>query len=320
MQLSILDQTLVNPGSTPRESIQHCITLAKLAEQWGYHRFWVTEHHNSTQFACASPAILMARLAAETSSIRIGAGGLLLPNHPVQQVADTFKMLHTLYPGRIDLGIGRGGSESMLVRQLLNPVHTYDIGTYKHNILELSELLGQHDNGLEQPKNLPERWLLSSGMPTARLAAELGLPLSYAHFINPTDGPATVQLYRDHFSPNEVNRIPKISMAVFVICAEEEKDLKRLLRELDFGLLRSDRKKQLPLLPGTAQQYEFSGDEQIQVMENRQKIIWGPPQTISQQLQAFANNYSADELMLLVHTSDQKDKLTIFRLLAKACF
>lgn len=318
MQLSILDQTLVHPGSTASQSLQDCIKLAKLAEQWGYHRFWVTEHHDSSQFACASPEILMARLAAETSSIRIGAGGLLLPNHPVEQVANNFNMLQTLYPGRIDLGIGRGGSESALIRQLLNPAHTYDAGIYKQKILSLSLLLRQQKSASEHLTALPECWLLSSGTTTSRLAAELGLPLSYAHFINPADGPSNIQLYRDHFSPDEISNA-KTSIAVFVICAEDETNLQRLLRELDFGLLRSERKKQMPVLPGTAQQYTFTNEEEIQVRENRQKAIWGSPKTICRQLQEFAEGYGANELILLTHTSDMDDKLNIFRLVAEAC-
>lgn len=293
MKLSILDQTRVYAGSNAAETLQACIELAKWAERWGYHRFWVTEHHNSSHFASASPEVLMARLAAETTRIRIGAGGVLLPYHATLKVAENFSMLEALYPGRIDLGIGRGGNESLPVRQLLNPHHTFDLDVYKKRILELSGFLANVDtcyNG-EQVKvvpavgALPESWLLSSGTGTAMIAAGLGMPLCYAHFINP-NGRETVQAYHDQFKGNNK---PAVMVAVFVVCAREKSTVERLLNEL------------------------------VLAQQNPDKAVSGTPREVGEKLSGLARMYDAAELMLLVHTGNHRDKWETYQLVAEAC-
>src|SRR3984885_3085457 len=178
LRLSILDQSIVPKGSTPSQAIANTIQLAKNAEQWGFHRFWVSEHHNSSMIAGSAPELLMVRLASETSTIRIGSGGIMLPNHSALKVAENFRLLEALYPGRIDLGIGRAPGGDRLTAQLLNPTNTFDPQEYIRQIKDLYDFLsdtpgpGNYEGKIRAIPRIdtqPELWMLTSSGESAYL-------------------------------------------------------------------------------------------------------------------------------------------------------
>ncbi len=212
LQLSILDQTPVRKGSNPVEALQESVELAKLADKLGYTRYWLSEHHNTSTLAGSAPEVLIARLGAETKQIRFGSGGIMLPNHSTLKVAENFRLLEALYPGRIDLGIGRAPGGDRLTAQMLNPTNTFDPDEYVQQIRTLQAMLAdQPSPGNAEGKvrampfiqTKPELWVLTSSGESAYLAAHFGLALSYAQFINPIGGPQAMEAYRQRFVPSD---------------------------------------------------------------------------------------------------------------------
>src|SRR6201990_2654785 len=210
-RLSVLDQTPIRKDSDAGSALQESIRLARLADGLGYTRYWLSEHHNTTTLAEAAPEILIARLAAETRGIRLGSGGIMLPNHSTLKVAENFRLLEALYPGRIDLGLGRAPGGDRLTAQLLNPSNTFSPQEYINQVRDLRAFLsdtpgaGNYEGKIRAiPKidTQPDLWMLTSSGESAMLAAHFGLALCYAQFINPTGGAAAIRAYRDRFRPS----------------------------------------------------------------------------------------------------------------------
>src|SRR6195952_3167188 len=209
LRFSILDQSIVPKGSSAAEAIANTIQLVKLAENLGYHRFWVSEHHNSTMIAGSSPEMLMVRLAGETSTIRIGSGGIMLPNHSALKVAENFRLLETMYPGRIDLGMGRAPGGDRITASLLNPSNNFSEASYLQQLEHLQAFF--HDEAsstygpllaVPQSDSVPEPWILSSSGGSASIAAKFGMGLAVARFINGFAGREMVDAYRKNFRPS----------------------------------------------------------------------------------------------------------------------
>src|SRR6195952_3918769 len=211
LRVSILDQSIVPKGTTASQAIANTIELVKKAEEWGFHRFWVSEHHNSAMIAGSTPELLMVKLADSTKTIRIGSGGIMLPNHSALKVAENFRMLETLFPGRIDLGMGRAPGTDRLTAAMLNPSNQfreqdfieqlYDLNNYFHDRGELGTPQSKI-RAIPQIQTVPAMWLLSSSGESGLFAAHFGMGLSFAHFINPIGGPEAVALYRERFKPS----------------------------------------------------------------------------------------------------------------------
>src|ERR1700735_823747 len=206
IRLSILDQSPIRQNSTAAAALRETIRLARLADRLGYTRYWLSEHHNTSTLAGASPEILIARLAAETSNIRVGSGGIMRPNHSTLKVAEDFRLLEALYPGRIDLGLGRAPGGDRLTAQLLNPSNTFDPNEYIRQIRDLYAFLadqpgpGNYEGkvrAIPQTDTRPELWMLTSSGESAFLAAHFGMALSFAQFINPTGGVEAIRAYKD---------------------------------------------------------------------------------------------------------------------------
>ena len=213
MKLSIIDQCPVPAGFTTADAFRNTIELARLADRLGYERYWIAEHHATGAFASPAPEVLLARVGAETSHIRIGSGGVMLPHYSPMKVAESFRVLHALYPGRIDLGIGRapGGSplDSFALRRDRDSQQTED--DFPKQLLELIAFLHgrfRPDHAFSRIElspampGAPEVWLLGSSMWSAAAAAQLGLPYAFAHFIDPTHTRAAIEYYRTHFKPS----------------------------------------------------------------------------------------------------------------------
>jgi luciferase family oxidoreductase group 1 len=232
MKLSVLDQSPIRHGGTPAQAVAETLELARAADRLGYSRYWLAEHHSSEGLAGTAPEILIARIAAETSNIRVGSGGIMLSHYAPLKVAETFRMLETLYPGRIDLGIGRApGSDQRTASALQHGPGALGIEHFPAQIAELMGFLtdalpanhpftGVH--AMPTGKSVPEFWLLGSSDQSAAYAAYFGCAFSFAHFINDEGGAGVMEGYRRHFRPSAGLVAPRGSIGVFVLCAETE--------------------------------------------------------------------------------------------------
>ena len=253
MEISILDQSPVISGLSARRAIEETLALARRADELGYHRYWLAEHHAIAALADPCPEVLLARLGAETRRIRIGTGGVLLPYYSAFRTAESFRMLEALYPGRIDLGIGRapggdqrtalavgGGSRGGVGGPSASP--SADAASFPQQVWELTALL---EGTLEektprlQPEvdTVPEVWLLGSSDYSGALAAELGLPFAFAHFINPRGGDAVSRAYRETFKATEKRPRPRVIVCTFAIVAETDDEAERLAAPIDLRRL-----------------------------------------------------------------------------------
>src|SRR6202012_1787586 len=236
IRLSVLDQSPVRKGVTAEQAVKETIELAKYTDQLGYTRFWVSEHHNTGSLAGSTPEVLLAYLAAQTKSIRIGSGGIMMPNHSSLKVAENFRMLEALAPGRVDLGMGRAPGTDRLTASVLNPSNQfkeqdfieqlYDLRNYFHDTGELGSPLGKI-RAIPQVQTVPDMWLLSSSGQSGLFAAHFGMGLSFAHFINPIGGPEAVAMYRERFKPSDDMPNEHASVAIFVFCSEDKEKLKQ---------------------------------------------------------------------------------------------
>src|SRR5262245_43014391 len=213
MRLSVLDQSPVISGHEPARAIEETLALARRAEELGYHRYWLAEHHAIAALADPCPEVLLARLGAETRRMRIGTGGVLLPYYSAFRTAESFRMLEALYPGRIDLGIGRAPGGDARTAQAVAGASFPDASRFPQQVWELAALLeGNHRPVRLQPEvdTVPEVWLLGSSDYSGALAAELGLPFAFAHFINPRGGDEVARLYKERFKPTATREKPRV--------------------------------------------------------------------------------------------------------------
>lgn len=328
IRLGILDQSPVREGGTPAEAIAETLALARLTDELGYHRYWVAEHHNLPAFAGTAPEVLLARLGAETRGIRIGSGGVLLPNYSALKVAETFRVLEALYPGRVDLGIGRAPGGDHATTLLLRDGAAENVERFPDRIAELIHLL--RGGQLELPRlgivqanpvgpSIPELWLLGSSDRSAAYAAHFGSAFSFAHFISDQGGPLVMDAYRRAFKPSELNAAPVGSACVAVICAETHDAAERLAASRDLWRLRRDRGIYAPF-PSTeaALAYPYSATERAHILRNRHGQIIGDPDEVRAGLLATADAYGVDEILLLTICHDPEARRQSYRLMARA--
>ncbi|TGE18883.1 LLM class flavin-dependent oxidoreductase [Hymenobacter elongatus] len=328
LRLSILDQSPVRQGGTARQAILETIELAQLADRLGYTRYWVSEHHNTATLAGSTPEVLMAHLAGVTQRIRIGSGGVMLPHYSALKVAENFRMLETLFPGRIDLGIGRAPGSDRLTASVLNPSNTFTESDFIEQLMDLSRYLtdtAEPDSIQEKVKaspqgaSVPEPWILSSSGQSGLFAAYLGMAFTFAHFINPVGGPQMVRLYKDRFKPSVHLRQPLASAAIFVLCAEDEEKARQLHESLALQLLRLERGERTPMPPyDEIKDYQYSAAEQERLTYNWQRIVSGTPDQLKVQLTALAQQYGVDEVVAVTITHDFEDRRRSYELLAEA--
>lgn len=324
--LSVLDQTPIRRGSNAAQALQETIRLARHADRLGYTRYWLSEHHNTRTLAGASPEILIARLAAETRHIRLGSGGIMLPNHSALKVAENFRLLEALYPGRIDLGLGRAPGGDRLTAQLLNPSNTFDPQEYIQQIKDLDAFMSDASTpGTVQGKvraiphidTRPELWMLTSSGDSAYLAAHFGMALSFAQFISPVGGPAAIKAYKERFRPSAQLASPKASVGVFAFCSEDPQKVKEVQAVMDFRLL-SFEKGKYDLIPSYAEakEYEYTEAEWQRVLYNRQRTAIGEPDWISHKFEAMTKEFGVDELVISTFTESLEDRMHSYELLA----
>src|SRR5476649_1148874 len=236
IRLSILDQSPIRKGVDAEQAVKETIALAKHTDALGYTRFWVSEHHNTGSLAGSTPEVLIAHLAGQTKNMRIGSGGIMMPNHSTLKVAENFRMLEALFPGRIDLGMGRAPGTDRLTAAMLNPSNQfreqdfveqlYDLNNYFHDRGELGTPQAKI-RAIPQVLTVPAMWLLSSSGESGLFAAHFGMGLAFAHFINPIGGPQAVARYRERFKPSEDQAEPTASVAIFVFCSEDDEKIRQ---------------------------------------------------------------------------------------------
>lgn len=327
INLSILDQTPIRRGSNAVETLQESVHLIKKADELGYTRYWISEHHNLPTLACAAPEVLLARLGGETKHIRLGSGGIMLPNHSALKVAENFRLLEALFPGRIDLGIGRAPGGDRLTASLLNPANTFDPQEYIQQIVTLKAFLDDdstpetvHERVKAIPRitTKPELWMLTSSGESAYLAAHFGMGLSFAQFINPVGGADSVKEYRKRFKPSPEFPEPRVSVGIFVFCGDTEEQADRMQAVMDYRLL-SISKGQMDEAPSfeSIRAYQYSSDELRHVQYNRRRMITGTPDTVKKQILTLSGEFDVNEIVVATFADSFQERLRSYELLAE---
>jgi len=330
IKLSVLDQSPVSEGRSPAEALAETSMLAQEADRLGYHRFWVSEHHYAPGLAGSSPEVLMAHLAAVTSWVRIGSGGVLLPHYSAYKVAENFRVLEGLYPGRIDLGVGRAAGGSSLAVRALQENRVNDTNDYEQQIKDLIGYL--HDKadsahrfaGLQATPvvpTAPEIWMLGSSSSGATLAGRLGSGFAFAQFINGNGGASAIKEYRNAFHATAFSPEPHALAAVFAVCAETSEEADELASSMDLSLILMEKGHISTGTPtvARAKTYNYSPYDRFCIQDNRKKMVIGSPDSVKEQLKKLAETYSCNEIMIASHIHSFEDKLKSLRLIAEAC-
>ena len=329
--LSVLDLAPVGSGMSGTEALRNSLDLARHADRLGYTRYWFAEHHNMPGIASAAPEILIGQAARETERIRVGSGGVMLPNHMPLKVAENFLTLEALFPGRIDLGIGRApGTDPLTARAFRRPGRTAAGGS-EDLPQQLDDLYGFAEGNFPDdhpfkpvsavPRGvaLPPVWLLGSSDFSARLAAERGLGFVYARHINPDDANYAMRLYRTHFRPSAHLAHPNAILTVSAICADDAETADDLATSMDLSFLhlRQGRPGYIPSV-AEAKAYLYTDFERELIAGGRARMILGTPQTVRCRLEALAEETEADELMVMTITHDHAARVRSYELLAEA--
>jgi len=322
--LSVLDLSPVAAGTTAGQALRQTTELAQHTEELGYRRFWVAEHHNMPAIASSAPAVLIAHLAAATSTIRVGSGGVMLPNHAPLVVAEQFGTLEALHPGRIDLGIGRApGTDQLTALALRRTMEGLSAEDFPAELLDLIRLFAGGDapariTATPGLGDMPALWLLGSSGYSAQLAGLLGLPFSFAHHFSSANTVPALALYRENFRPSQWLERPYAMVAVNVICADTDERAEWLAgpAALSFLQLRTGRPQPLAS-PEEAAAYPYTPAEREIAWGRFAGQALGSPDTVRAQLAALLERTSADELMLTTMVYDIADRIRSFELVTE---
>jgi luciferase family oxidoreductase group 1 len=332
MKLGILDQAPIAAGKTAAQALEESVRLAQLGDRLGYTRYWIAEHHDLPGLACPAPEVMLGRIGAATSRIRLGSGAVLLPHYRPYKIAEVFHLLAVLFPGRVDIGIGRapGGPAEAAIALA---------GHFLEQVRKMPEAVDEllHFFRRDFPKDHPfaklsaaplpdvppEPWILGTSAKSAVMAAEKGLAYAFGHFMSgdDVDGPEVVQLYRSRFQPNDWLREPKTIVAVSVFCAETtELAEKGSMSSLLWGIqtAKGESSGGIPSAEA-ALQYRLSDTDTRQLQRSREKMIIGNPHEVRQRLRELQLLYRADELMLVTIAHSGEDRLNSYRLIAEEC-
>lgn len=312
VKLGILDYAQIDEGSNAKEALEQTVELAQLAESLGYSRFWMAEHHNVPAFASSSPEMMIMHIANATKRIRLGSGGVMLPHYSPLKVAENFRILEAFHPNRVDLGIGNTVGTALVNRamnenkreKLDYETSITDIATYLTD-----EVSNDHRfHGLSANpviSTVPEMWLLSMSIRTAKIAAKLGVGFTYGFFYGGMDrlhiGIKAVETYRREFTPSRFMQEPKVSLASFVIPAETERAANEYRQALDLWLLGNDQFSQFKQFPSveTAENYNYTDKEKASIQATRKRMITGDIKQVTGQLNDLIRLLQADEVLIV---------------------
>ena len=321
-QLSILDLAFVGEGATPADALRNTLDLAQHAERWGYHRFWLAEHHNMIGIASAATSVVIGYVAAGTGTIRVGAGGIMLPNHSPLVIAEQFGTLATLFPRRIDLGLGRApGTDAATVRALRRDPASAD--SFPQDVLELKALLdppqpGQAVLAVPGAGTRVPLWILGSSLFGAQLAAALGLPYAFASHFAPGALMQALEVYRTNFRPSEALQRPRVMVAANVVAADTEPAARRLFTSMQqqiVNLLRGTRGR-LPPPIDDIETY-WSPLEKAQASRMLACSFVGSRSRVRDGLARFKEETNADEIIVAAAIHDHRARLRSYEILAE---
>ncbi len=329
IRLSVLDQSPIRSGGTAADAIGETVRLAQAAERLGYHRYWLAEHHSHGAFAGASPEVLIGQIAATTRAIRVGSGGVMLSHYSPLKVAESFRVLETLHPGRIDLGLGRAPGADRLTSAALAP----GSGGFRYDDFpqKVSDLRGWLEQSLPEAhpfarirampagETAPEMWLLGTSDQSAILAAHFGCAFSFAHFINAHGSVEVMDMYRRDFRPSAQRKEPVGSLGVFVICAPTEEEALYHAASRPLVMLRSRRGEGggVPT-PEEALAYPWTEAERAFAREINSRTIAGAPEQVEKTLRALASEHRVEELVVVNVMHSFEARVKSYALLAEA--
>ncbi|MCB1645359.1 MAG: LLM class flavin-dependent oxidoreductase [Pseudomonadales bacterium] len=321
-KLSVLDLAPVVQGSNPTEALQHSLDLIRHAEAWGYNRYWVAEHHNMRGIASSATAVVIGYLAGGTKSIRVGAGGIMLPNHAPLVIAEQFGTLASLYPDRIDLGLGRAPGTDQLTMQALRRTLAGEIDAFPRDVSELQHYLKEPQPGqriIATPgagTNVPI-WILGSSLYGAQLAAMMGLPYAFASHFAPQYMEPAIQLYRENFKPSEQLQAPYVMLG-FNVCAADDEEEAHYLRTSSLQSFLNLRRGMPGQLPPPVHGMEVTPGEHQMIQEIARCSAVGDPVSVAAQMNDFIEKTGADELMLVCSVFEHKARLRSYELAMEA--
>jgi luciferase family oxidoreductase group 1 len=330
VKLSVLDQSTAAKGRDQDEAIRETLALARLCDELGYHRFWLSEHHNSASIVGTAPEVLMAAVAATTKRIRIGSAGVMLPHYSALKVAEQFRVLEAIAPGRIDLGLGRAPGSDPLTAFALNQNAATAVDAFPEQVRDLQcwvsgaplpeghpfEKIHAHPTG----PTSPDIWILGSSDYGARVAAYFGLPYAYAHFF--TEGRGTEEaltLYRNSYQPSARYPEPIATICVWALAAHTEAEARRLLMTREFWRIGFEKGIRLPLIaPEDAAAYSYTDQERATIEKLRSRAIVGTQEQVADRLNEIARQFQLDEIVVVTWTYDPAPRRRSYELLAGA--
>jgi luciferase family oxidoreductase group 1 len=329
LPLSILDLSPVTSGGSGPIALRNTLDLARHADRLGFTRYWVAEHHNLPNIASAAPDIMIGQIAAVTERMRVGAGGVMLPNHAPLMVAERFKVLEGLFPGRIDLGLGRAPGTDQITSYALR--RRQEVSS-DDDFLERFQELILFDNGgfpeghpfgrirvMPMDVRLPPIWLLGSSGYSAGLAGTVGAAFSFAQHFADYDPVAAMRSYRERFKPSAWRSEPYAMLAVHVVCADTDTEADRLASTVDLNFVRRQKGEFHPLAsPEEAAAYDYSPIDRERIRRNRQRVFVGSPATVRERLAPLIEATQADEVMITTMIHDHAARKRSYELMSKA--
>ena len=330
MKLSVLDQSTAAEGVSQDVAIRETLALAKHCEALGYHRYWVSEHHASDSIVGTAPEVLMAAIAATTSQIRVGSAGVMLPHYAALKVAEQFRVLEAIAPGRIDLGVGRAPGSDRLTAYALNP-YANAADEFPRQVHELRAWVANEPLDAGHPfaairahptgPSSPELWILGSSDYGARLAAHFGLPYAFAYFFTEGRGvDEALALYREHYRPSARYPVPRATICVWALAADTDAEARRLLQTREFWRVGFEKGLRAPLVtPEFAAGYAYTDSERATIEALRRKALVGTGEAVAGRLREIAQRLALDELVVVTWTHDPAARHRSYELLAAAC-
>jgi len=326
--LSILDLSPVVTGAPAAQALRNTLDLARAADALGYTRYWLAEHHNMPTIASCAPEIMIGQVAAQTRRIRVGSGGVMLPNHAPLMVAERFKVLEALYPGRIDLGLGRAPGTDQITsyalrrRQDVSEADDFLDRFHELMLLETRAFPPGHPyhaiRAMPADVPLPPIWLLGSSDYSARLAAQIGARFAFAAHFSNFNPAAPMRLYRDGFRPSSQLQTPCAMLTMAVICADTAAEAERLATSADLHFVRRAKGEYLPLAsPEEAAAYDYAPIDRERIAQHRQRLVVGAPDSVRQRLEAVIAETQADELMITTMVHNHAARVRSYELLAQ---
>ena len=330
MKLSILDQSTAVRGRPQTDAIADSLALARHCDALGYHRYWVSEHHNSGSIVGSAPEVLMAAIAATTTRIRVGSAGVMLPHYSALKVAEQFRVLEGIAPGRIDLGVGRAPGSDRLTAYALNPDAGQAAERFPQQVQDLqawvsgAPLAAGHPFGAiqahPQGPTRPDIWILGSSNYGAQLAAHFGLPYAYAYFFSDGQGvEEALDLYRSNYQPSERHPLPQATICVWALAADTTEEAQRLLMTREHWRIGFERGLRLPLVsPEEAAATRYDAADQARIVALRQRAMVGTGEQVAARLRALGAELGLDEMVVNTWTYDPQARRHSYTLLAQA--